>query len=85
MSAKLASTAIRSEEDVVASAPPGSRDRLAASVSTPTIRPAWPRRFRKLRATRIHYAGGGQAEFFFDPISRRYEARISDEGPGSPT
>jgi signal transduction histidine kinase/CheY-like chemotaxis protein len=81
MSAKLASTAIRSEEDVVQARrqareiasrlgfDANDQTRMATAVS-------------EIARNAFHYGGGGQAEFFFDPVSRRFEIRISDEGPG---
>jgi len=81
MSVKLASTTIKTEEDVV-EARRQARDiaiklgfdandqtRMATAVS-------------EIARNAYHYAAGGVAEFLVDPETGRYEVRISDPGPG---
>jgi signal transduction histidine kinase/CheY-like chemotaxis protein len=81
MSAKLASTPIRTEEDVVEARrqareiasklgfDANDQTRMATAVS-------------EIARNAYSYAGEGIAEFSFDPATGRYQVRISDHGPG---
>jgi signal transduction histidine kinase/CheY-like chemotaxis protein len=81
MSTKLASTTLRTEEDVVDARrhareiavrlgfDANDQTRMATAVS-------------EIARNAFNYAGGGEVEFRFDSDSGRYEVRVSDSGPG---
>src|ERR1043166_5214346 len=81
MSATLASTQIRTEEDVVA-ARRTARDIAARLGFDANDQTRMATAVSEIARNAFHYAGGGEVEFWFDSDSGRYEVRVLDSGPG---
>jgi len=78
---KLAATTIRTEEDVV-EARRQAREIAARLGFDANDQTRMATAVSEIARNAFHYAGGGLAEFWFDPDSGRFEVRISDNGPG---
>src|SRR4051794_15739017 len=81
MSVKLASTIIKTEEDVV-EARRQARDIAAKLGLDANDQTRMATAVSEIARNAYHYAGGGAAEFLVDAEAGRFEARISDSGPG---
>jgi signal transduction histidine kinase/CheY-like chemotaxis protein len=81
MSATLAVTPIRTEEDVV-EARRQARDIAARLGFDANDQTRLATAVSEIARNAFHYAGGGQAEFVIDAEAHRFEVRVSDKGPG---
>src|SRR5436305_10899974 len=81
MSVKIASTIIRTEEDVV-EARRQARDVAAKLGFDGNDQTRMATAVSEIARNAFHYAAGGVAELLVDPENGRLEARISDQGPG---
>src|SRR5437763_16069663 len=81
MSVKLASTTIKTEEDVV-EARRKARDIAAALGFDANDQTRMATAVSEIARNAFHYAAGGVAEFSFDSDAGRYGVRIEDAGPG---
>src|SRR5205823_10994148 len=81
MGVQLASSTIRTEEDVVA-ARRRARDIAAKLGFDANDQTRMATAVSEIARNAYHYAAGGVAEFLVDPETGRYEVRISDPGPG---
>jgi signal transduction histidine kinase/CheY-like chemotaxis protein len=81
MSVKLATTTIKTEEDVV-EARRQAREIAAKLGFDANDQTRMATAVSEIARNAYHYAAGGMAEFLVDPETGGYEVRISDPGPG---
>src|SRR3954471_11275463 len=81
MTIKLASTTIKTEEDVV-EARRQARDIAAKLGFDANDQTRMATAVSEIARNAYHYAGGGAADFLVDADAGRFEARICDSGPG---